>query len=130
MDEIASAAGISRRTFFRYFDAKPDAVWGEFDAELERLAARLAEAPADEPMLEVLRRSVMATNRFGAGELDELRIRRLQSAYVDAVNRRAWSEFTDLFLPDSVLRDVAPVDGGEGRWFAVPLEFEIVYTAG
>ena len=75
VDEIASAAGISRRTFFRYFDAKPDAVWGEFDAELERLAARLAEAPVDEPMLEVLRRSVMATNRFGAGELDELRIR-------------------------------------------------------
>ncbi len=35
--------------------------------------------------------------------LDELRIRRLQSAYVDAVNRRAWTEFVDLFLPTSVL---------------------------
>lgn len=33
-------------------------------------------------------------------------------------------------LPDSVQRDVAPIDGGEDRWFAVPLEFEIVYTAG
>ena len=42
--------------------------------------------------------------------LDELRIRRLQSAYVDAVNRRAWPEFVDLFRPDSVLEVSA---GGE-----------------
>ena len=32
-------------------------------------------APDDEPMMDVLRRAVMATNRFGAGELEELRIR-------------------------------------------------------
>lgn len=35
--------------------------------------------------------------------LDEVRIRRLQAAYVDAVNRRAWSEFGDLFGPNAVL---------------------------
>jgi len=75
VDEVAAAVGISRRTFFRYFESKPDVVWGEFDAELGRLRDRLSEAPADEPMMDVLRRSVMATNRFGAGELDELRIR-------------------------------------------------------
>ncbi len=75
VDEIASAVGISRRTFFRYFESKPDVVWGEFDAELVRLRERLDEAPTTEPLMEVLRRSVMATNRFGAGELDELRMR-------------------------------------------------------
>jgi mycofactocin system transcriptional regulator len=75
VDEIAAAVGISRRTFFRYFDSKPDVVWGEFDSELARLRDRLTEAPVGEPMMEVLRRSVIATNRFGAGELDELRIR-------------------------------------------------------
>jgi len=75
VDEIAAAVGISRRTFFRYFESKPDVVWGEFDAELVRLRARLDEAPVGEPLMDVLRRSVMATNRFGAGELDELRIR-------------------------------------------------------
>ena len=75
VDEIAAAVGISRRTFFRYFESKPDVVWGEFDAELGRLRTRLEEAPDDEPMMDVLRRSVMATNRFGAGELNELRIR-------------------------------------------------------
>jgi mycofactocin system transcriptional regulator len=75
VDEIAAAVGVSRRTFFRYYESKPDVVWGEFDAELTRLSERLAEAPDDQPMLDVLRGAVMATNRFGAGELDELRIR-------------------------------------------------------
>ena len=42
--------------------------------------------------------------------LDELRIRRLHAAYVDAVNRRAWAEFTDLFRPEAVLEVRA---GGE-----------------
>jgi len=75
VDDIAAAVGISRRTFFRYFESKPDVVWGEFDTELGRLRDRLAEAPTTEPLMDVLRRSVIATNRFGAGELDELRIR-------------------------------------------------------
>ena len=34
IDEIADAAGISRRTFFRYVGAKADAVWGDFDAHV------------------------------------------------------------------------------------------------
>jgi mycofactocin system transcriptional regulator len=75
VDEIAAAVGVSRRTFFRYYESKRDVVWGEFDAELVRLHDELEGAPADRPMMEVLRQAVMATNRFGAGELDELRIR-------------------------------------------------------
>lgn len=75
VDEIAAAVGVSRRTFFRYYGSKRDVVWGEFDAELVRLRDRLAEAADDQPMMDVLRQAVMATNRFGAGELDELRIR-------------------------------------------------------
>jgi TetR/AcrR family transcriptional regulator, regulator of mycofactocin system len=75
VDQIAAAVGVSRRTFFRYYDSKRDVVWGEFDAELIRLGAQLASAPDDQPMMDVLRRAVMVTNRFGARELDELRIR-------------------------------------------------------
>ena len=75
VDEIADAVGVSRRTFFRYYVSKPDVVWGEFDAELVRLGNELRSARSDEPMIDVLRRAVVATNRFGARELDELRIR-------------------------------------------------------
>jgi mycofactocin system transcriptional regulator len=75
VEDIAAAVGVSRRTFFRYYDSKRDVVWGEFDEELARLEAQLAESDGGEPMMEVLRRAVVATNRFGAGEVDELRIR-------------------------------------------------------
>jgi mycofactocin system transcriptional regulator len=75
VDQIAAAVGVSRRTFFRYYESKRDVVWGEFDAELVRLHDQLEGAPRDLPMMDVLRQAVKATNRFGARELDELRIR-------------------------------------------------------
>ncbi len=75
VEEVAASAGISRRTLFRYFPTKADLVWGEFDDELGRLAEQLAAGPADEPIFEAVRRAVVATNHFGAGALDELRIR-------------------------------------------------------
>ena len=98
VDDNAPAVGISRRTFFRNYESKPDVVWGEFDAELGRLRDRLAEAPVSEPMMDVLRRSVIATNRFGAGELDELRIRMVLISSVptlvahSAVRYEEWCE--------------------------------------
>jgi mycofactocin system transcriptional regulator len=103
VDEIAAAVGISRRTFFRYFESKPDVVWGEFDAELGRLRDRLAEAPDSEPLMDVLRRSVIATNRFGAGALDELRIRMVLIGSVptlvahSAVRYEEWCEVVATF---------------------------------
>jgi hypothetical protein len=35
---------------------------------------------------------------------DVVAIERLQSAYADVVNRRAWTELVDLFAPDAVVR--------------------------
>jgi mycofactocin system transcriptional regulator len=75
VDQIAAAVGVSRRTFFRYFDSKRDVVWGEFDAELSRLRDKLHAAPVDQPMMDVIRQAVVTTNRFGPTELEELRIR-------------------------------------------------------
>jgi hypothetical protein len=44
--------------------------------------------------------------------VDEARIRALHADYVDAVNRQAWEEFEDLFVPDAQLTvvrgDAAP----------------------
>jgi AcrR family transcriptional regulator len=51
IDEIAEAAGISRRTFFRHVGAKADAVWGDFDAHVLRLEAMLAAAARDQSVL-------------------------------------------------------------------------------
>lgn len=41
VDDIADAAGVSRRTFFRYFRTKADVLFLESPAELDRLRAGL-----------------------------------------------------------------------------------------
>jgi len=41
---------------------------------------------------------------FRQETIDYVAITRLQSAYGDAVNRRAWSEFHDFFLPNATVR--------------------------
>ena len=62
VDEIAAAAGISRRTFFRYFTSKADVVWGEFDAEVAELRADLAATPEDVPTMDAVRAAVLRFN--------------------------------------------------------------------
>lgn len=62
VDDVAEAAGIGRRTFFRYFASKNDVVWGDFDDALEGLRERLAAVPADVPLLDGIREAVLAFN--------------------------------------------------------------------
>jgi AcrR family transcriptional regulator len=50
VDEIAEAAGISRRTFFRQFRSKDDVVFADHEALLARVAEFLAGAHTDPPM--------------------------------------------------------------------------------
>jgi TetR/AcrR family transcriptional regulator, regulator of mycofactocin system len=116
VDQISAAVGVSRRTFFRYYDSKSEVVWGEFDAELIRLRHQLEAAPEDQPMMDVLRAAVMATNRFGANELDELRTRiRLTSSVPSLVAHSAvryaeWREVVADFVARRI--DGAPDDLG------------------
>lgn len=49
VDEIAEAAGLSRRSFFRYFPSKEDAVFGLLYDLGEELAAAVTGRPAEEP---------------------------------------------------------------------------------
>lgn len=64
VEDIARAAGIGRRTFFRYFASKNDVPWGDFDRHLERMRGALAAAPPDEPVLPALRRAILDFNRY------------------------------------------------------------------
>jgi len=56
VDQIAAAAGMSKRTFFRYFSSKDDLVIGKYDLFGDRMADALDARPADEPIWESLRR--------------------------------------------------------------------------
>src|SRR3954449_10700743 len=51
IDDVAAAAGISRRTFFRYFATKADAVWGDFRGHVARLERLLAAAGPGRPLV-------------------------------------------------------------------------------
>jgi mycofactocin system transcriptional regulator len=75
IDEIADAAGISRRTFFRYVTAKADAVWGDFDAHVLRLDALLAASPGAPSVLASICAAYVEVNDYEATDLPMLRQR-------------------------------------------------------
>ena len=56
VDAIASAAGMSKRSFFRYFASKEELVLGKYDLMGDQLVARLDARPDDEPLWTALRR--------------------------------------------------------------------------
>jgi len=74
VDELATAGGVGRRTFFRYFPTKLDVVLGELDDGLAALAGVLAEQPGADPVA-AARAAFLAVNRYAAGELPALRRR-------------------------------------------------------
>jgi len=55
VEDIASAAHISVRTFYRYFPAKEDVLQVRIERRADALRAALAQRPADEPPLHSLR---------------------------------------------------------------------------
>jgi mycofactocin system transcriptional regulator len=75
IDEIAEAAGISRRTFFRYVSAKADAVWGDFDAHVVRLEGMLAATAGDQPVLASICAAYVEVNDYAHADLPMLRQR-------------------------------------------------------
>jgi len=58
VEEIAERAGISRRSFFRYYATKEDAAVGTSDALAEELLAAVRARPAGEPPLVAIERAL------------------------------------------------------------------------
>ncbi|HEY2287223.1 MAG TPA: mycofactocin system transcriptional regulator [Streptosporangiaceae bacterium] len=75
IEQIAAEAGVSKRTFFRYFGSKASVLWSEFDHEVETIRAALAQVPAEVPMMDAIRRAVVAANHYGPTDVPELRLR-------------------------------------------------------
>jgi mycofactocin system transcriptional regulator len=75
VDQIAAAAGIGRRTFFRYFKSKNDAVWGEFDSQLAAFAHWFAHCPPELTVVQAIRAAVIDFNSFDRPATESLRTR-------------------------------------------------------
>ncbi len=60
IDDIAAAANVSRRTFFRYFASKEEVFIVDPEGKLAALHVALADGPPEEPTIAALRRGVVA----------------------------------------------------------------------
>jgi mycofactocin system transcriptional regulator len=89
IDQIAAEAGVSERTFFRYFTNKASVLWTEFEAEVEAIRSALAAVPDDVPMMDAIRDAVVAANHYRAEDVPEMRQRMNLVATVPALSSSA-----------------------------------------
>jgi mycofactocin system transcriptional regulator len=75
IEQISAAAGVSERTFFRYFITKASVLWNEFETEVETIRAALAAVPGDVPLMDAIRGAVVAANHYRAEDVPEMRLR-------------------------------------------------------
>ena len=91
VDDVAQAAGIARRTLFRYYASKNAIPWGDFDTHLEHLRDLLDNVDPRVPLGEALRAALLAFNTF-----DECRDRPAPPAHAGhPANRRTAGLFDD-----------------------------------
>ncbi|WP_214368583.1 TetR family transcriptional regulator [Pseudonocardia sp. H11422] len=75
VDDIAAAAGVGRRTFFRYFRGKEDAVSPDHEACLARVEAVFTGAHPSEPVLSLVLRAGETVFDLYFGDADVARKR-------------------------------------------------------
>jgi mycofactocin system transcriptional regulator len=68
VDDVAEAAGIARRTLFRYYPSKNALPWGDFNAHLDRMRDLLADLDPEVPIGAALRTALLAFNTFDEAE--------------------------------------------------------------
>jgi AcrR family transcriptional regulator len=89
IDQIAAAADVSPRTFFRYFSTKEEVALGD-DVGPE-IIGLLAGRPADEPVLESVRRVVADSLGLVSDEDRAALLARLQIVYrTPSLRARRW----------------------------------------
>ena len=86
IEQIAAEAGVSERTFFRYFTTKASVLWTEFETEVEMIRSALAAVPDDMPLMDAVRGAVVTANHYQADDVPEMRMRMHLIATVPALS--------------------------------------------
>ncbi|WP_018178387.1 TetR family transcriptional regulator [Jongsikchunia kroppenstedtii] len=80
VDQLAAAAGMSRRTFFRYFASKDELIVGKWELIGRDITEALCARPSNEPTWEALRRAFDVVVEHYADP-----VRRANSLRLDAI---------------------------------------------
>ncbi|MGB3480591.1 MAG: mycofactocin system transcriptional regulator [Mycobacterium sp.] len=89
VDDVAQAAGIARRTLFRYYASKSAIPWGDFDVHLAQLRELFAAIDPDVPVREALRSGLLAFNTFD--EEEAIRHRERMRMILETAELQAYS---------------------------------------
>lgn len=111
VEDIAEAAGIARRTFFRYFPSKNDVVWGDFESLLTAMEAWLAATDADVPVLDAVADAVVRFNSLPPAAVPAHRQRMSMILHVPALQAHSALRYADWRAV--IARFVAGRPGGE-----------------
>jgi len=114
VDEIAAAAGIGRRTVFRYYASKNDIPWGAFDEQLDRMRATFAGLPSDLPVMTGVRIAVLDFNDVAPDEQPWHRSRLrliLDTPALQAHSTLRYAEWRQVVADYAALRLGLPADG-------------------
>ncbi|MGO8848415.1 mycofactocin system transcriptional regulator [Mycobacterium sp.] len=99
VDDVAHAAGISRRTLFRYYASKNAILWGDFDTHLAHLQDLLDSVDPRVPLGDALRAALLAFNTFDESETVRHRQRMrviLQTAELQAYSMTMYAGWRDV----------------------------------
>ena len=95
VEQIAERAGVSGRTFFRYFESKASVLWHQFDREVDALRAAFAEVDDDVPLMDAIREVVVSVNHYRPDDVAELRARMHLIGSVPALQASAAPHYED-----------------------------------
>jgi AcrR family transcriptional regulator len=112
VEDIADAAGISRRTFFNYFSSTDAALASVTHGFLDNAIQQFRLRPADEPVLQSAQAALMAlADPMTVAPLAELFTLTQQSALMSHSELEAWEHCTEQII--AVARErVAGVESG------------------
>jgi len=93
VDDVAAAAGIARRTLFRYYGSKNAIPWGDFDAHLDHMRELLDGVDPKIGIVEALRAALLAFNRFDEAETARHRQRMRVILQTDALQAHSMTMY-------------------------------------
>jgi mycofactocin system transcriptional regulator len=89
VDDVAQAAGIARRTLFRYYPSKSALPWGDFDVHLAQLRELFGAFDEQVPLRDALRSGLLAFNTFD--DMEAVRHRERMRLILETAELQAYS---------------------------------------